>query len=236
MPNLAKTAGVPSRGAYNEKPQMIHQTWKLIQTRYGSLLALITLSFVLFGMSAASQSNSEMTRLAECRASALSAIKLEKVDIALMSQVADYCYAQVRGEDILSDFVIRRSKFSQQQVEGTIVLWLVVLLTFSGVALAAVQLVIGYRLASSGHGPTSEPNEITLERNKLSLKSSVAGLLILIISFAFFLVYVIWVFTINETSTALPESRMPSRSEQTMLSPGGLGKSPNAGSQASPSK
>jgi hypothetical protein len=144
-------------------------------------------------------------RAQACRSEIQSHLDLTKIAPEVWDQVANICYGQVRGEALLADFNIRRSNLVEQQVEGRIVLWMVVAITLSGVALAGLQLLAAYRLADSGHGDLATAQEITLEQNKISLKSSVTGLLILVVSFAFFMVYVAWVYTSKELQQGSPE-------------------------------
>jgi small-conductance mechanosensitive channel len=97
------------------------------------------------------------------------------------------------------------------------VLWMVLTITLSGVVLAGLQLLAAYRLATAGRGEFAQQQEITLEQNRISLKSSVTGLLILVVSFAFFMVYVAWVFAIREASLVQSQN---TRGPTTQLLPG----------------
>jgi hypothetical protein len=147
-----------------------------------------------------------LSRLKECRGEIHSGVAIDKVTPDVWDRISDICYNQVRGEAVLTDFSIRRSTLIEQQVEGRIILWMVVGITLSGVALACLQLVAADQLARTGHGDLSSPQEITLEQNKISLKSSVTGLMILVISFAFFMVYIVWVYTVKELKQDPPET------------------------------
>jgi hypothetical protein len=76
---------------------------------------------------------------------------------------------------------------------------MVVLITISGVALAGLQLAASYRLAVIRGTEFATASELVLNKSgDLVLKSSVTGLFILIISFAFFLVFVLYVYDIKE--------------------------------------
>jgi hypothetical protein len=196
--------------------------------RVRALVRSLCAGFVLFLATTATAQQapeSEAAKLEKCRQATLSLIKPEKVDVGLLTQISDHCQAQVRGGDVLEDFNIRRSKYLQQQTEGTVLLSMVVALTVSGVVLAALQLYAAFRLAQVGRGKFDAPNEITLEQSKVSLKSSVTGLLILIVSFAFFIVYVAWVFTIKETKIDVEAAPTPS-ARPISLGLGGLGPPP----------
>jgi hypothetical protein len=145
-------------------------------------------------------------RVHDCRVEVRNAINKDRVTTEVWEQISNVCYMQVRGEAMLADFNIRRSNLINQQSEGRIVLWMVVAITISGVALAGLQLLAAYRLAGSGKGEFAASQEITLEQNRISLKSSVTGLMILVISFAFFMVYVVWVYTAKELRQEFPET------------------------------
>jgi len=98
----------------------------------------------------------------------------------------------------VNDSLLRRIKFIQQVGDGRVVLWLVVVITFSGVFLAGLQLFASYKLASSGRETLNQQMELVVEKDKASLKSSITGLFILIISFGFFLVFIDKVYLIHE--------------------------------------
>lgn len=113
--------------------------------------------------------------------------------------MAELCYRVIHGQNMLNDFTIRRIKLFQQQYDEVVMLWMMVAITLSGVVLAGLQLFTSYRLASRSGGAHAEgASEITVEQGRLVFKSSVTGLAILIISFAFFLVFVLEIYTIRE--------------------------------------
>jgi hypothetical protein len=165
-----------------------------------------------------------LSRVQECR-NEIHSGTADKLTPAIWDQISTICYMQVRGEALLTDFSIRRSTLVEQQIEGRIILWMVVAITLSGVALAGLQLVAAYRLASTGHGDLAAPQEITLEQNKISLKSSVTGLMILVISFGFFMVYIVWVYTVKELKQESPEvANLTTNGSQVVM--GGYGSPP----------
>jgi hypothetical protein len=152
-----------------------------------------------------------LSRTQQCRSDLRNAIA-DKITPDVWERISGICYNEVRNEADLTDFNIRRSVLIEQQTEGRIILWMVVAITLSGVALAGLQLVAAYRLASAGHGDLGSAQEVTLEQNKISLKSSVTGLMILVISFAFFMVYVVWVYTVKELKAPTASSSESSTS------------------------
>ena len=145
---------------------------------------------------AAQASEAEWPSLRVCVADTLQQMDEKRTASALWS-ANEFCYAQLHGQGLLNDFRIRRLKFTQQAYDERILLWMVVLVTLSGVALAGVQLLASYQLATRGVGSLDQPNELSVERGKLSLKSSVTGLLILVCSFAFFWVFVYEIYVIH---------------------------------------
>lgn len=112
-----------------------------------------------------------------------------------------FCWEKLRLQGLLNDFLIRRINFEQQHLADQVILWMVLVLTLSGVILAAFQIVASTRLGeAAGAEPAS--SELTIERDKLFLRSSITGLFILIVSFAFFFTYILYVYTITETGGA----------------------------------
>jgi hypothetical protein len=168
-----------------------------------------------------------VARTEACRNDMAQSFDGDKSTAQRWDDIATVCYTQVRGEALLADFSLRRSNLINQQSEGRIVLWMVVAITISGVALAGLQLLAAYRLAGAGHGELAASQEVTLEQNKISLKSSVTGLMILVISFAFFMVYIAWVYTAKELKQEFPEAAKtigrPDITNNTTLTPGGYG-------------
>jgi hypothetical protein len=166
----------------------------------------------------------EARKLASCRTDSISLIKPDRIDLFLLSQLSDFCYNQVRGEDLLGDFHVRKLNFVQQESDSRILLWMVVAITISGVLLAGLQLLAAYRLASVVGGAdfgSQQGGEVKIDPKSISLKSSVTGLLILIISFAFFIVYVRWVYPIQTRMD--PEADASTWKPPLMFRPGGAG-------------
>jgi hypothetical protein len=119
-------------------------------------------------------------------------------DIALQSQINSQCANRVSLEASLNDFNLRRLTYISQQFETIVLMWMVVVITFSGVLLAGVQLMAAYRLASVGKGSIDNASELSINSSELSVKSSYVGLLILAASFAFFFVFVEIVYPVND--------------------------------------
>jgi len=117
------------------------------------------------------------------------------------NKASDACYVNLRNQGLLNDFQIRRAKFSLQYSSNKIILWMLVILTLSGIVLAGFQFFAAYRLAQSSQNKSLEMNhEFSIEEGKMVFKSSMAGLFIIIFSFAFFYVYIWKVYTIYEVN------------------------------------
>jgi hypothetical protein len=150
----------------------------------------------------------------------------QKLALADQMTILQYCFASSVRRGQMVDFSINRTVFAEQQYENHVLLWMVVAITLSGVGLAGVQLFAAYRLANSMAyvarlenvklAPKDAPEIDDLQRaplvirepdlggsidfdksGKLSFKSSVTGLLILVVSFAFFLVFVDSIYTLK---------------------------------------
>lgn len=127
-------------------------------------------------------------------------------------ETTDVCYHQLHSQGLLNDFQIRRAQFSIQYYSGKVILWMVVILTLSGVILSGMQLIIAYKLARSGQISAIETKQqFSIEEGKIVFKSSIAGLFILLFSFAFFYVYILKVYTIYEIQPdgGVPVSAIP---------------------------
>jgi hypothetical protein len=161
---------------------------------------------------------SQKDELNDCVAKTLKTAKPDVLGISfyvsLYEQVSQFCGRQIVGLDQLNEFNMRLAGFSRQRLDDPIILWMVVAITISGVGLAALQLIASYRLASGGRGELGTANEFSVERDKLTFKSSVTGLVILVVSLAFFIVYVKWVYPITEVKFEVPPSEPSSTSPQ----------------------
>jgi hypothetical protein len=125
------------------------------------------------------------------------------------SEAETFCYALARDELRLNDFSLRRAAYSTQPFETKILMWLVVVLVASGVALAWYQVWKTYELALRGQQATPDPGGTSVDMHGFVVKSSVVGVSILAISFAFFGVYVKYVYAIDDTGGGLPVVQPP---------------------------
>jgi hypothetical protein len=125
-----------------------------------------------------------------------------KVDVGGLYDLNGFCYNSIGTQLMIDQEKIRRDNFVFQRNENVVLLYMVVLITISGVVLAGVQLLASYKLALAGHGELAGGgSEINYSASSVSFKSSVIGLTILAMSFAFFLVFVIYVYELREISS-----------------------------------
>jgi hypothetical protein len=169
----------------------------------------------------AQTSDADSAALYLCIDHTTQAIKPSALDYGLYERIWQLCGNQVYNQTYLADFTIRREQFIRQLLDERVTLWMVVSITVSGVVLAGLQLFTSYKLASSGHADLAKPSEVVIERNRISLKSSITGVLILGISLAFFIVYVLGIYTIREIPVDRPQ---PAAAVVSTL--GGLGPPP----------
>jgi hypothetical protein len=122
------------------------------------------------------------------------------VDLTFLASVDDLCYSQASNEEVLTEFEIRKEAYHQQQDQGPWLLGLVLVITLSGVLLAAVQLFWGYKLSAAGKAVAGDPaaSTLSLTPTGVSVSSTVTGVLILALSFAFFYIFIQQVYVVHE--------------------------------------
>lgn len=131
----------------------------------------------------------------------------------------EHCYALIQSHGLLKDFATRELNFIQQYRANGVLMWMVVSVTLSGVLLAGLQLMASYEIARANRKAPVGDSKFLVKRDRVVLKSSITGLFILVMSFAFFLVFVVYVYRFEQLD---PQTvRMP---PQTAILPmGGLG-------------
>ena len=174
--------------------------------------------------------DSENKPLYSCIDYTKKAIKSSDADYDLYERIWRLCGNQIYNQMYLADFRIRREKLIEQKLDERVTMWMVVSITVSGVILAGLQLATSYKLASSGHSEFAKDSEIIIQRDRISLKSSITGVLILGISFAFFIVYVMWIYTITEIPVDRSENLRSTSPGISVI--GGLGPPPTASTNA----
>src|SRR5262245_3219205 len=160
---------------------------------------------------------SAQQELDRCVARTIEVIKPTALDFDAYERSWRLCGNQIYNSMYFADFNIRREKFVRQELDERVNLWMVVCITISGVVLAGVQLFMSYRLAMTGRAEFAKDTTLLAEHGKISLQSSVTGVIILVISLAFFFIYVKWIYTIEEFQMQRPDNLRP----QVQLLPGG---------------
>lgn len=122
-------------------------------------------------------------------------------DISVLNAASDLCYKAVYNETLINDFAIRRNLYMEQPYLDRVLLWTVVFITISGVILSAMQLITSYKLTVLGKLPADASSNLIIEKDKITLQSSVVGLFILTISLVFFVIFVYGVYTIKENKS-----------------------------------
>jgi hypothetical protein len=121
------------------------------------------------------------------------------VNVGTLYDLNLFCYNSIGSQLRLDSDRIRLDAFVFQRNENIVLLYMVVLLTISGVVLAGMQLFASYRLALAGRGELAGGgSELAYSATSVSFKSSVIGLTMLAMSFAFFLVFIIYVYDMRE--------------------------------------
>jgi hypothetical protein len=169
--------------------------WAAISSLVTGLLvyAILSVAHVEF-----ERSNADGRQMSACFDSYRQAIKPQNISFDDMYKINGYCYTALGSQLLIDEEVIRRDTFVFQRHENVVLLFMVVAITLSGVALAGLQLLASYKLAARGHGELAGGGEISYSPSQISFKSSVVGLMILAISFAFFMIFVIYVYTLTE--------------------------------------
>jgi hypothetical protein len=124
------------------------------------------------------------------------------VNVGTLYDLNLFCYNSIGSQLRIDSDRIRLDAFVFQRNENIVLLYMVVLLTISGVVLAGMQLLASYRLALAGRGELAGgASEIAYSATSVSFKSSVIGLTMLAMSFAFFLVFIVYVYDMREISS-----------------------------------
>jgi hypothetical protein len=162
-----------------------------------------------------------------CTQDTIKLIKLSTPEIGVISQIIDVCSVEIDSQERLNDFELRRLAFLSRYYADRITLWMVVIITLSGVLLAGLQLGASYRLALLRGTELGSNNVLTVEQGKLIFRSSITGLVVLLISLAFFLIYVRYIYVMPEVNVDGSHQKGTQLVVPT-LSPGGLGAAPTA--------
>lgn len=120
------------------------------------------------------------------------------LDIDTIDRYRNVCENILAGQYRLHTLAVGQRIYENQIFQNSVLLWMVVTITVSGVVLAGLQLWATYRLAVAGKGSIADGGEATIEQNRLVVRSSVIGVVILALSFAFFTLYILYVYRIAD--------------------------------------
>jgi hypothetical protein len=211
----ARTAG--------ERRKTVSWSVALIVAAITGLAVGLCVGYGLSGTSIASQPG--LPSMGQCVSDTVGTIAGKNpVNADNLREARDHCYSLIQAQGTLNDFAIRKLNFFQQYRANGVLMWMVVAVTFAGVLLAGVQLWASYKLAAaSGALLPSSSSELTLETNRIIVRSSITGLLILLVSFCFFLVFVFYVYRFEMPAD---QSRLNLLPPGPTLPMGGLGPPP----------
>lgn len=148
--------------------------------------------------------------------------------LARIRDLSGLCWQQIQAQGTLNDFEIRRLAFFQQYFSNPVLLWMVVVVTLSGVVLAGIQLLASFELAAAQGTALVQDGELVIQKSRIALKSSVTGLFILVMSFAFFIVFVKFIYRIDQVDVDRPADAGPALPAGSLGPPGGEPATPKA--------
>jgi hypothetical protein len=218
------------------QPQII-KPWQVAGFVFLGLIcvSIVALAYV-GGATTFKESESYQARTESCKTGAYRLLPKNltaAADVRLLDAVSSYCYNDIWRADELGKSLIIRGMYIHQRYENNVILFVVVSVTLAGVGLAGLQLLTSYNLAASGRMQDDEPTTLSIERGKLSLRSSITGVVVLGFSLAFFFIYILEVYNIAPPPTESEEhlkAQLPT--QLTMLPPGGLGPPPQPSSKS----
>lgn len=175
------------------------------ETAAALLLALVALSALLLAVHRYTRveplTSLSRDEISQCDRDTGAALSINRGDLVSLDRLSTHCIQIVRNLRIIEDFEVRRQAFLQQYQRGEIILWLVISITVSGIVMAAVQLVAAYNLSIAFGQVVTNDSELTFDAKGMTIRSTVSGLVILAMSFAFFLVYVVDVYPVAITNS-----------------------------------
>jgi hypothetical protein len=224
-----RTAGLDGAERGNAQAPDVSWTRKLLPRL--PIVAVAFFSFVLGLFAGISTSNIPVPpypappAMNQCTTETVAALQPNRTPTAdALRQAVEHCYSLIYSHDLLKDFATRELNFMQQYRANGVLMWMVVAVTLSGVLLAALQLMASYELAHANRKSPLGDSEFSLKRDRVVLKSSITGLFILVMSFAFFLVFVLYVYRFEQAEHRV--IRLPPQAP--ILPMGGLGPPPAA--------
>jgi hypothetical protein len=197
-------SGAPSERAIGgfEKLDEFHDRWRsvlglIVLSAIAGLVAGLLLGYFVSDLPMAKQA--ELPSMNQCIGETLSLLSQDASARAeSLRQARDHCYSSIQAQGLINDFGYRKMTFLQQYRANGVLMWMVVIVTLSGVLLAGLQLWASYKLAAANKTSLhADQGELSWQRDRLVLKSSITGLFILLISFCFFLVFVFYVYRLE---------------------------------------
>jgi hypothetical protein len=192
-------------GVKSETPTAFRLHATLIVVFAAAIVIMAVIAFWPHPPASATNPIDMSAKMDGCRVETLKTLDMTNVNIATLYQVSGFCYSAIRNASLLGEFNIRRLSLVSQQFETLVIMWMVVAITISGVILAGIQLAAAYSLATLGKGEFTQNTQLTAEQGRISMQSSVTGLLILTVSLAFFFVFVKFVYKLDVLQTSLGE-------------------------------
>jgi hypothetical protein len=173
-----------------------------------TLLAILGLAAVVYGIVRISSGveperlarTTPATSVAACISTYQPIVVPPATSVTALMDLGGSCYNMIALQLRIEEQIARDDALELQKFEDIVMLWMVVAITLSGVGLAGLQLYASYQLAVAGYGKfmADGTTDLSYSDKSVAIKSSVMGLIILVISFAFFLVFV---FEINPVRT-----------------------------------
>jgi hypothetical protein len=106
-----------------------------------------------------------------------------------------YAYYEYR----VSGFKHRKKVFAWQLFSSKLIFWSVLMLVFSGICFSAIQFYKSIRKEQAGEDAVPESiTEFEASAKGIKVTSPVLGVIILVISLAFFYLYLVYVYPIKE--------------------------------------
>ncbi len=143
-----------------------------------------------------------MSELLACYERSFARLGMKTTDIGTLGLVSADCFRESGYAYELTEWEVRRGAFQQAQTQSDEILRLVERMTWGGILLAGLQLTFVFALSWRERKLLVDATELRAESNKLYFKSSVAGLAILVITFAFFYLYIRYVYPVTVQSSA----------------------------------
>jgi hypothetical protein len=123
----------------------------------------------------------------------------------LNAQKAQYQFEKARFDYYRESLDNTKRVFGWQYVSSIILFFVIILIVLTGIVFAAIQFKIAMKKATQPAVPGAEATPMAASELELSLKgvkvnSSVLGIVILVISLAFFYLYLIYVYPVTEVN------------------------------------